>query len=105
MEKGKHFIDTNKHFNVTNKHFNDTDKYFIEFRKDIFISAGCTSNKGRELNMRTGETSLSLRNSPGRFRDLYGSVIEIPEELRILSKVFWIFLGSGREIPKKLRVF
>jgi len=55
--------------------------------------------------MRTGETSLSLRNSPGRFRDLYGSVIEIPEELRILSKVFWIFLGSGREIPKKLRVF
>lgn len=80
-------------------------KFFIESEKDRFISAGSTFNNGRELNMRTGGIYGSLKKSPGWFWDLSGSYREIFEELRILSKVFWIFFWSGRGNPWRVKNF
>jgi len=64
-----------------------------------------TSNKGREMPMRTGESPGMLKNTPGKSGDLPGSVREFPEMLRGLSKVLRSIPGKVRRTPEVSIVF
>jgi len=122
-----------KHLNDTIEHYSDSMK--IDYDRSGVISTKCvfiflivklnagrnlliylynsctpdkcrgTSNIGREIPMRTGESPGMLRNTPGKSGDLPGSVREFPEMLRGLSKVLRSIPGKVRRTPEESIVF
>jgi len=70
--------------------------------KYTFNKVRYTFNIGREMQMRTEESTGMFRNSPGNSGDILGSVIEFTKMLSSLSKVLRSISGIVRIIPQVL---